>query len=441
MFEYVKLRNFKSLVDVDLNLVDKKGNPKQLILIYGRNGIGKSNLASAFFMLSETFSTMNVRDLIQSIFLKDSESFENEDFKDFLRKNYKDMETLISDNKTIASKEPMYLEFGFNIDGQHGRYILETNETQLIHERLEYTLNKNRGLYFDISQHTEGVDIKINPRVFKDHIAYRSITHSCEKFWGKHSLISILFHESDDKAEQYIKQQLASNFEDVMEFLSGVSCKLKLGNKRERGVMGLPKEIIKSFEEGEIPLSKEERLNKTETMLNTFFKSIYKDIERVYYRRNIKDDVIHYKLIFNKIIANKEREISFDLESTGTQCLLDMLPFMLVVADGSVAFIDEYDMGIHDLLIENTLSSLFKSIKGQLILTTHNTLLMDSDIPKENIYIIKESNLGQKSITPITYNNKIHKNANVRNQYLHGSYSGVPDTNAINFNILYDILK
>ena len=53
MFEYVKLKNYKSFGDVEFNLLDKNGIPKKLLLIYGKNGVGKSNLASSFFMLSE----------------------------------------------------------------------------------------------------------------------------------------------------------------------------------------------------------------------------------------------------------------------------------------------------------------------------------------------------------------------------------------------------
>lgn len=46
MFEYVKLKNFKSFGNVEFNLLDKKGNPKKLILIYGENGVGKSDRKS-----------------------------------------------------------------------------------------------------------------------------------------------------------------------------------------------------------------------------------------------------------------------------------------------------------------------------------------------------------------------------------------------------------
>ena len=46
MFEYVELKNFKSFKDTRLSLLDRYNNPKKLVLIYGENGIGKSNIAS-----------------------------------------------------------------------------------------------------------------------------------------------------------------------------------------------------------------------------------------------------------------------------------------------------------------------------------------------------------------------------------------------------------
>ena len=45
MFTCVKLKNFKSFNDITLDLTDKNNRPKSLVLIYGENGIGKSNFA------------------------------------------------------------------------------------------------------------------------------------------------------------------------------------------------------------------------------------------------------------------------------------------------------------------------------------------------------------------------------------------------------------
>ena len=71
MFEYVKLKNFKSFGNIEFSLLDRNNQPKKMVLIYGENGIGKSNLASAFFMLSETLRTMDVRDIMECLLTDD----------------------------------------------------------------------------------------------------------------------------------------------------------------------------------------------------------------------------------------------------------------------------------------------------------------------------------------------------------------------------------
>ena len=103
MFEYIYLKNYKSFGELRFDLTDKQGNPKKMILIYGENGIGKSNLASAFFMLSETLRTMDVRDIMQSFLSERPDAINEEDFSRLIRLRYKDLETLIRENKMVAS--------------------------------------------------------------------------------------------------------------------------------------------------------------------------------------------------------------------------------------------------------------------------------------------------------------------------------------------------
>ena len=437
MFEYVKLKNYKSFGDVELNLLDKNGLPKKLILIYGKNGIGKSNLAASFFMLSETLRTMDVRDIMQSI-LSDPDNLNDEDFSRYLKMRYKDIETLIQENKMVNSNEPMYLEFGFNLHGKKGRYILETNNVQIIHERLEYTLLKNKGAYFDITPSKA----TISPKIFLDSTAYQEIKKACTKYWGKHSLLAILMHESNDKADIYIKEQLSKNFNSVLAFFSRISCKVKFGSRQERGIIGLPPEIFGNYDEGSVHLDQKDLLDKTEDMLNTFFQKTYTDICKIYYKKTYKENRIHYKLMIRKYISGMERDIEFSLESTGTQSLLQLLPFMLVVVKGSVAIIDEFDTALHDILVKSLVTALNKNAEGQLILTTHNTLLMESEIPKESIYVINETTDGNKEIQCIThYDNKIHQNTNIRNQYILGKYQGIPEKITIDFNSLLKTIE
>ena len=433
MFEYIYLKNYKSFGEVRFDLTDKRGNPKKMVLIYGENGIGKSNLASAFFMLSETLRTMDVRDIMQSILSERPDAINEEDFSRLIRLRYKDLETLIRENKMVASDEPMLLEVGFRLSDRSGRYLIETDDNQLIHERLEYVLAKNKGTYFDITPEK----MSISTKIFQDRASYNEIKTSCSKFWGKHTLLSILMHESDDKANEYIKKQISDNFETVLSFFTRMSCKIKFGSYQERGGICLPHEIFGDFDEGNISLKDAELLDKTENMLNIFFKSAYRDVKKVFYKRIKKETTIHYQLMQTKTIAGKDRDIAFSMESTGTQYLLQLLPYMLVVVDGSVAVIDEFDTGVHDLLVKKLVQALFSTLTGQLIMTTHSTLLMEANIPKECIYVINELEDGSKEIEPIShYDQKIHENTNIRNQYLKGAYKGIPAPDDINFTSL-----
>lgn len=433
MFEYIYLKNYKSFGEVRFDLTDKQGNPKKMILIYGENGIGKSNLASAFFMLSETLRTMDVRDIMQSILSERPDAINEEDFSRLIRLRYKDLETLIRENKMVASDEPMLLEVGFRLNDRSGRYLIETDDNQLIHERLEYVLAKNKGTYFDITPDK----MSISTKIFQDRSSYNEIKSACSKFWGKHTLLSILMHESDDKANEYIKKQISDNFETVLSFFTRMSCKIKFGSYQERGGICLPHEIFGDFDEGSIPQKDEKLLDKTENMLNIFFRSAYRDVKKVFYKRVKKENSIHYQLMQTKTIAGKDRDIEFSMESTGTQYLLQLLPYMLVVVDGSVAVIDEFDTGVHDLLVKKLVQSLFTTLSGQLIMTTHSTLLMEAKIPKECIYVINELEDGSKEIEPIShYDQKIHENTNIRNQYLKGVYKGIPAPDDINFTSL-----
>lgn len=438
MFEYVKLKNFKSLNDVELNLLDRYNKPKKLILIYGENGIGKSNIASSFFMLSETLRTMDVRDLMEAFFSDEIDSIKDkENFKNFLKLRYKDIETIINENKTVGSTDPMIVEFGFRIGNNKGKYILETDDNQIIHEKLEYVLTKRKGTYIDI---TPG-RIVINDKIFLDKIAYKSISQSTYKFWGKHSFLSILIHEMNDKSDQFIKNQLTDNFKEILNFITSISCKIKFGSRQERAIIGLPNEILSDYESGTISNKDKDILDKSELMLTTFLKLTNRDIQKAYYKKEIKDDEIKYNLVISKNISGKIRDIDFSLESTGTQSIIQQLPFMLVAVIGSISILDEFDTGIHDLLVENLITSLYDNLQGQLILTTHNTLLMETSLPKDSIYVINELPDNKEIQCILHYNNRIGDKNNIRNQYLLGKYSGIPEKVNINFNELVKLVK
>ncbi len=82
---------------------------------------------------------------------------------------------------------------------------------------------------------------------------------------------------------------------------------------------------------------------------------------------------------------------------------MELLPYLVSAVSGSCVIIDEYGIGIHDLLATKLLAAIGHQIKGQLILTTHNTLLMDyAEVNPEALYFIMNDKTFKKSVKCVT---------------------------------------
>lgn len=437
MFTYVKLKNYKSLVDFDVDLTSSKNNPKKMIIIYGENGAGKSNFIDAFFTLFDTLNTKIYKTAVDKFMSETSDDKKELEFffNKVLKDNFKNLDTIIEKSKTIGSKDNMILEFGFKLNGKNGVYYIETDNESIVKEKLEYVLDKNKTKYFELSNK----DNYINPSLFKSDKYLNEIKDLSDKFWGKHSFLSILLFEQEDKSKKYISANINNNIFEVIKYFSSMSIHIKNGSNREKGKISIDKKLISIMDDGYINPNEEEKLNHTEKILNNFFTYIYSDIKKVYYKKEIKDDKLHYNLFIKKQIYGKIIDIDFKLESTGTQKLLRLFPLIISsMKKNNIVAIDELDSGIHDLLTASLLESLFSNIKGQFILTTHNTTILESDIKKECIYIFNIDSEGKKILIPITEYDKEHPNINFRKRYLKGIYYGIPIVSDIDFK---DILE
>lgn len=431
--------NFKSLVNLTVDLTKKKNEAKPLILIYGENGVGKSNFASAFLTLRESLQTISVRNAIQK-FLDRKEKMEDIPDDVFIRmvtNNIRDTESIINNCKTIGSTENMVLEFGFTINGKNGVYRLEYDAKNIVYERLDYVLNKNKTNIFEISPDK----IKINDNAFVDYEYEKELKEFIKQYMGKHSVLSILVYEKEEKAEGYIEEKIHEGLFEVISFIMTMSTKVKSGYRKERGTIGVSHKILADLEEGEINISEKNELEKAENVLNEFFTLMYSDIKEAYYKKEKKKNSISYELYFKKLVYGKLVDISFKAESTGTLHLLDVLPYLLMSVEGTTVVIDELDTGIHDLLINNILANIIPSLNGQLIVTTHNTMLFESGIDPSYIYTFMVDKDANKTLEPITnYEDRAHPNLNYRTRYLKGMYGGTPVTRDIDFDELYDLL-
>ena len=439
MFTYIKLKNYKSLIELEVDLTKKENTPKKLISIYGENGIGKSNFVDSFYTLKRIVSTRTINEKIRILTEKQKE-LQTDDFDKALYffgqlgsiiKNgfFSNSIDIINECKTIDSKDNMIIEVGFKIKSKSGIYCIETDNTDIISEKLDFTLNKNKVNFFEITKKEK----YLNESVFIDNEYKKEILSIIEKYWGKHSLLSLIAYEIEDKKENYVKKKIFNGIFEVINFFSSLSILSR--NKME---------VFKDIEEeklfyGTLSVNEEKKLTKIENVINTFFTSLFSDIKQAYYKKKIDNDKINYILCFKKNIYNKLIDIEYNIESTGTKNILKILPYIISAAKGKTVIIDEIDNGIHDLLMLKILENLSEDLKGQLIITTHNTLLLEEEFIKNSIYIFKvDENANKKLLALNKFEGRVHPNLSIRKRYLKGLYGGIPFPMDIDFNELIE---
>ena len=280
-----------------------------------------------------------------------------------------------------------------------------------------------------------------SPSIFFDSAYHRELKEHIEKYWGKHTFMSILDNETFTKNRRFIESRIHKNMLDVLVWFQSYSvlCKQTLS---ETGAFAVPFHVLSKLEKGIVKTRNDKELIAFKNVLNEFFTSLYPDVKEVYYKFEPKEHEFRYTLYFKKLLNGKILDIPFEFGSTGTQKLLSIFPFIFSSLSGAPVFIDEIDGGIHDLLmceiVELLVEALDSSPHGQLIATTHNTLLMER-LKNENVYILSSDVEGNKNIISIDkYDFRTQKSHSVQSRYLNGHYDGVPSTGYLDFSEMVD---
>lgn len=437
MFTKITLENFRSFDHIVFDLTEKGNVPKHLAVLYGENGAGKSNLMSAFVLLPELTRTMDVRDAYERLLTRDA-IFQDEKMEKVMREqmrhSLRDMSAIIKDYRMIDCEDPIVAEYEFNINGNNGCYRVEFGQDEIVHERLEYVLNRRRGLYFDCS--SDGIlinDTVIQGNNGKDFLV--DVKETAKRYWGKHSLLAILLYEMKDKSNAFGRDNVTENFNTVLREFRGLSCAVSMGNKSWEGLSS-KLQVLKRPLQGHLSLRRETELDYASDFFTQLFTSVDLSVRKIFYKKEFHDDEIYYKLIEEKYIAGNYRRIDFERESAGNCQLLNISCYLLTACMGGVVILDEAEANIHDLLFQKLLEEIRPILKGQVIMTTHNTMLMEASFAREATYILSvdPDNPSDKKIRCISdYRKRTYAANNIRNKYLNCEYGGVPELRQTEF--------
>ncbi len=146
------------------------------------------------------------------------------------------------------------------------------------------------------------------------------------------------------------------------------------------------------------------------------------------------------ELIAKRLVAFHSKsdgtEVRFEIhqESEGSQRVIDLLPAFLELSAQTlqkVYVIDEIDRSLHPLLIrqllEEYLSNCSTKTRTQLLLTTHNVMLMDQQLlRRDEMWVAERDGAGVSSLFSFSEYKDVRYDKDIRKSYLQGRMGGIP---------------
>ncbi|MCM1030033.1 MAG: ATP-binding protein [Oscillibacter sp.] len=124
-------------------------------------------------------------------------------------------------------------------------------------------------------------------------------------------------------------------------------------------------------------------------------------------------------------------EIPFDFfseESEGTQILLNMMLTILDIIRGNkILLIDEIETSLHTKLVEYILHLFHQSQSAQLIYTTHNVYLLNTDkLRKDQVYFVNKRADGSSDLYSLFDYKDFRENMDLKKAYMQGRFDAIP---------------
>jgi hypothetical protein len=143
-----------------------------------------------------------------------------------------------------------------------------------------------------------------------------------------------------------------------------------------------------------------------------------------------KDKIVAKRIITSHKNSNDEEvEFNVGMESDGTKRLIEYLPAINGIIQSDCTYIiDEIERSIHPNAIKKIVQKLSHdlNIKGQLIFTTHESVLLDQKILRtDEIWFAQKDKFGASKLYSLS-DYKIHNTIDIQNGYLNGRYGGIP---------------
>ena len=347
--------------------------------VYGPNGGGKSNVLEAINVLILKL----LRPLAAT---EDVNSFSS------FSKNQIIEPFAFSEDRN----KPTEFELFFRTNIAEYRYILHVKQEEVIYEsldRIKFDTRRMSGLFV---RSEDGIELK-------GDISKLKVSADLSKTLPVLSYLGIAYKENEV-------------VNDVFKWFSSGIISLNYGNP---------------IQEMQVSISKSEKVKDLVLQMITEM-----DLDISDYR--IVENENGYKSVYTKhIVDNEEAEISLANESSGTQKIFGLLPFIIQsLLKGSTLIVDELDAKLHPMLLKHIIM-MFNNLeintkKAQLIFTSHDLSTMNSEIfRRDEIWFVAKGNAqNSKLYSLVEFKNEkgvsVRKDAKFDKQYLEGKYGADP---------------
>ena len=371
------------------------GNKKMKLLktsvLFGGNASGKSNFIS-------------ILDIFRHyLFNKGIEKYNKEGF----RFGEEDKNSIIKVRNVIENQIYEYiLEINFNAR----KVIKEELYTATEEKKLVFKRENNRIIEYDteiFSEYEVTISFINETLTGNDSVISRIIDWKVPELIEKYILYidKMKINNCSDDLGKYIYEN-ENNKRLVIEFLKKI---------------GIIVNDIEVFREKNEIFLKNIRENKEFQILSE------KEQEKI-----LSQILYNYRVHF--IYDNKEKyKLDYYEQSAGTQKILSMFfPVYNILNNGGVMIIDELDMTLHYSLIKEIIK-MFNSVEynkknAQLIFTTHNLLLLDYNLFREDqIWFLENNDVAAGTeLYSLSDIEGYEKNSYLLRDYLNGNFGGIP---------------
>lgn len=150
--------------------------------------------------------------------------------------------------------------------------------------------------------------------------------------------------------------------------------------------------------------------------------------------RTADSDIIDFKIQNNAITTfhRTNPSVAFDFEteeSEGTKTLFRMMVRMIgIIHEGKMLLVDEIDNSLHTQLVEFVIGMFNHSDHAQLIYTTHNTHLLNTDFQRrDQVYFVNKREDGSSDLYSLFDFKDFRDTLDMEKAYLQGRFDAIPN--------------